>query len=247
MDPCTCDSSMWVCNIFSLRFLIRAKVMLVSIINTYVLKMCAWHRITSVNALGWRCTGNGAGGCSCCCTWPNEHFRIVTHWYDHRLCRCILVRNWEKKNSWCFRKLHAIEKLNSHPSWNCHFIYFMTWYQLFFFFSFRSLYFVHLFRSLACTLWVIWCQIHDLNTQSHQLSHSKRVENHDHKYTRTGEHYSCSSRNEEKTKKWCNERKRNTLAALALFRSLAPTVYVFTLKIRAVNLFTHVPTNSLTF
>ena len=37
-----------------------------------------------------------------------------------------------KKCLWCNRKLHAIEKLKSHSSWNCHFIYFMTWYRLFF-------------------------------------------------------------------------------------------------------------------
>lgn len=99
--------------------------------------MCAWHRVWLGNAFGWRCTGNGCCGCvgwSCCCTWPNDHFRIVTLCYDHRPCRWILLTKTikEEKCVWCNRKLHATEKLKSHYSWNCHFIYFMTWYRLFF-------------------------------------------------------------------------------------------------------------------
>lgn len=88
-----------------------------------------------------------------------------------------------------------MEKLKSHSSWNCHLIYFTTWYRLFF----------CLFFALLCSL-VPFARLHIV---SHLMSNSRfkhtiastqpqreRVENHE--YTRTGEHNSCSWRNEEK-------------------------------------------------
>lgn len=212
--------------------------------------MCAWHRVWLGNAFGWRCTGNGCCGCvgwSCCCTWPNDHFRIVTLCYDHRPCRWILLTKTikEEKCVWCNRKLHATEKLKSHYSWNCHFIYFMTWYRLFFFF-----FFLFFCRSL-----VPFARLHIVSylmsnsrfasTQPQRTGWKSRAQEHTHRWTLL-----LLLKKMKRRQKIILQRQRegeDSLAVHALFRSLASTVYVFTSKIRAVNLFAHVPTNSLTF